>query len=335
MLKVVIIGTGWWGMELGKAAKARPDKVELGGCCSLSEAECAKFAAAYGGRRWTTYEDVLADKSVGAVMLATPHSLHWTQIVQAAEAGKHVFCEKPFTLSVETASKAIRACEEAGVALAVGHNRRFLPGPRRMKAMVDGGELGKIIHVDAHYSGNIEGRYPKDHWRVQQSELPAGATTPMGLHVVDTLSWLLGPVTRLTAITKHQALSYPLDDTCAVLFELQSGVTGQYGSHLAVSMSSLLKIYGTKANIESRNAFSELLIEPADPNLPREHIRYSQDDSLQQEVAALADAAEGRSPYPVTPLEALRNVAFLEAITKSAAAGNAWMPVAQGLTDLN
>ncbi|OFZ96721.1 MAG: hypothetical protein A3H35_07950 [Betaproteobacteria bacterium RIFCSPLOWO2_02_FULL_62_17] len=332
MLKVVIIGTGWWGMELGKAAKARPDKVELGGCCSLSEAECARFVAAYGGRTWKTYEDVLADKSVGAVMLATPHSLHWKQIIQAAEAGKHVFCEKPFTLSVETASKAMRACEKAKVVLAIGHNRRFLPGPRRMKAMIDAGELGTIIHVDAHYSGNIEGRYPKEHWRVQQSEIPAGSTTPMGLHVVDTLTWLLGPVARLAAITKHQALSYPLDDTCAALFELNSGVTGQYGAHLAVSMSSMLKIYGTRANIESRNAFSELTIEPADATKPREFLRYTHDDSLQQEVAALADAAAGGTPYPVKPVEALRNIAVLEAIMKSAASGNAWVQVAQGPT---
>jgi len=333
MLKVVVIGTGWWGMELGKAAKARPDKVELGGCCSLSEAECANFVAAYGGKTWKTYEDVLADKSVGAVMLATPHSLHWKQIIQAAEAKKHVFCEKPFTLSVETASKAIRACEKAGVVLAVGHNRRFLPGPRKMKAMIEGGELGKVIHVDANYSGNIEGRYPKDHWRVQQSEIPCGASTPMGLHMVDTLTWLLGPVARLTAITKHQALSYPLDDTCAVLFELQSGVTGQYGSHLACSQTSILRIYGTKANIESRNAFSELLIEPTDATQPREHIRFTRDDSLQQEAAALPDAAAGIAPYPVKPVEALRNIAVLEAIMKSAASGNAWMQVAQGPTE--
>jgi predicted dehydrogenase len=332
-MKVVVIGTGWWGMELGKAAKARSDKVELGGCCSLSEAECARFIAAYGGKRWTTYEDVLADKSVGAVMLATPHSLHWKQIIAAAEAGKHVFCEKPFTLSVETASKAMRACEKAGVVLAVGHNRRFLPGPRKMKAMIDAGELGKIIHVDAHYSGNIEGRYPKEHWRVQQSEIPCGSTTPMGLHVVDTFSWLLGPVARLCAITKHQALSYPLDDTCAALFEFQSGITGQYSAHLAVSMSSMLKVYGTKCNIESRNAFSELIVEPANPNEPRAHLRFAQDESLQLEVEALADAAAGKAPYPVKPVEALRNVAFLEAMMKSASSGNAWVNLAQGPTE--
>ena len=121
--------------------------------------------------------------------------------------------------------------------------------------------------------------------------------------------------------------------TCAVLFELQSGVTGQYGSHLACPQTSILRIYGTKANIESRNAFSELLIEPADATQPREHIRFTHDDSLQQQVAALADAAAGIAPYPVKPVEALRNVAVLEAIMKSAASGNAWMQVAQGPTE--
>ena len=81
------------------------------------------------------------------------------------------------------------------------------------------------------------------------------------------------------------------------------------------------------------NAFSELLIEYTDGNQPREHIRYTVDDSLQQEVAALADAAAGVAPYPVKPVEALRNIGVLEAIMKSAASGNAWVPVAQGPTD--
>lgn len=329
MLRIAIVGTGWWGMELGRAAKAAPDQLEIAGCTSLSEEECARFVAAYGGKRYGRLEDVLADRPVGAVLLATPHSLHWKQIVQVAEAGKHVFCEKPFTLSVETASIALRACEKAGVVLGVGHNRRYQPGVKKIKALVDGGALGKVIHVEANYSGNVEGRYPPGHWRIDPEEAPAGATTPMGMHMIDTLTWLLGPVARLSAITKRQALSYPLDDTCAALFELQSGATGSFGSHLACAPAATLRLFGTRANIEARLNFSEVLLEPTDPGAPRELHRFTVDESLTAELRALADACAGKAPFPVRPIEALRNVAVLEAMRQSAARGNAWVSVAQ------
>src|SRR5688572_3561210 len=132
MIKVAVVGTGWWGMELGKAAKSVPESASIAGCFSLSKEECAAFQSQFGGRIFDSYEQILADSGVDAVMLATPHSTHSGQIVQAAKAGKHVFCEKPFTLNVESGRTAMEACERAKVVLAVGHNRRYLPGARRM-----------------------------------------------------------------------------------------------------------------------------------------------------------------------------------------------------------
>ena len=333
MLKIVLVGTGWWGMELARAAKALPGQIDLAGCCSLSAEERARFQGLYGGKAYPAYEEVLAEPGVDAVLLATPHSLHWKQIIQAADAKKHVFCEKPLALSVETASMALKACERNGVILAVGHNRRYMPGARKMKAIVDAGELGRIIHVEANYSANIERRYPKDHWRAQQDEMPCAGLAPMGLHMVDTLAWLLGPVVRLVGISKHQVLSYPLQDTCAALFELQSGVTGTLGSHLACAQTAILRIYGTRANLEARDNFSEVSVEPADPGAPRVLHRYGVDDSLAQELGALADACSGKAPFPVKPIEALRNIAVLEAIRQSAAANSTWVQVAQGPAD--
>jgi predicted dehydrogenase len=327
MLKIVVIGTGWWGMELGKAATTLPQKIELLGCTSLSPDECKRFQAANGGKIYASFEAVLADKNVDAVLLATPHSMHWKQIIAAAESGKHVFCEKPFTLTVDSGAKAIAACKKHGVVLGVGHNRRYMESVNKLKAIVDAGDLGTVLHVDANYSGNLEGRYPANHWRVQQDEIPCGGLTPMGMHMVDTLTWILGPMKRVTALAKHRALSYPLHDVCAVLFELDNGITGTLGTHLACGTSSILRIYGTKAIIEARNNFSELSIEPTDPNAPRTTLGYVADNALPQELSALADACAGIAPFPIAPLEALRNIAVLEAIQGSTAANGAWHDV--------
>ncbi len=316
-------------MELGKAALGATDRVTLAGCCSLERSGCERFQKQFGGQIYDDYAQVLADPKVDAVLLATPHSLHWTQIIEAARAGKHVFCEKPFTLDVETASRAMYACEDRGVVLAIGHNRRYLPGARLLKSLIDAGEAGTIVHVEADYSGSVEGRYPPGHWRVTQSEIPSGGMTPMGLHMVDMIGWILGPVARIAAITRHRVISYPLDDTCAALFELVSGPTGQLASHLACAMAASIRIYGTRANIEARNNFTEIRIDPADAAAASVQHRFSTDDSLITGLRALADACEGRAEFPVRPLEALRNVAVLEAIGQSAKASGQWVEVRQ------
>lgn len=331
MLNMAIVGTGWWGMELGKAAHSLPDVADVKGCFSLSQAECEKFQAAMGGKIYDSFDDVLSDGSVDAVFLATPHSQHWEQIIAAANAGKHVFCEKPMTLTVETASAAIKACEKNSVALGVGHNRRYSPVARKMKAMIDGGECGQIIHAEGNYSGNAAYNYPPDYWRAQRSELPGGSLTPMALHIVDTMTWLLGPVARLSAIVKRQALPIDLDDTTAVLFELNSGVTASLGTLFAVPMSSYLKIYGTKANLEARNNYTELVVTTADANQPETRLTFTVDDTLQSEIRAFADACAGKADFPIRPVEALRNVAVVEAIKNSSEANGAWQDVAQNV----
>ena len=329
MLNIVVIGTGWWGMELGKAALLAKDQIKVLGCCSLSMSECEQFQAACGGRIYTDYAQVLADPAVDAVLLATPHSLHWTQIIAAAEAGKHAFCEKPFTLTVETASRAMVACEDHKVVLAIGHNRRYMPGARKVKSIVESGDLGRIVHVEAHYSGPIEGRYPVGHWRVTQSEIPAAGMTPMGLHMVDMIGWLLGPIARLTAMTRHQVVSYPVDDTCAAMFELVSGPTGQIASHIACAPAASIRIYGTRGNVDARGNFSEIRVDPVEMNGASTLSLFKADGSLTEELRALANACAGQSEFPVRPLEAMRNVAVLEAIGQSVQAGGQWVDVRQ------
>lgn len=327
MLKVAIVGTGWWGKELARAAVSLPETIELAGCYSLSGKECADFRAAYGGKIFASYADILADRGIDAVMLATPHSTHCEQIIQAARAGKHVFCEKPLTLSVETASRAIKACAEHGVVLGVGHNRRYMQSVRRVKSLLEAGECGQVLHIEANYSGNGGFRYPASHWRSQRSEMPSGGIAPMALHAVDTFTWILGPVVRLMSIAKRQVVPVDIDDTSVTVFELESGITGSLGSLMAVPTASYVRFYGTKAILEARMNFSELILMPVDPDRPQVREFYTRDDSLQQEVRALAAACAGKAPFPIRPEEALRNVAVMEAIRTSAEAGGTWVRV--------
>lgn len=326
MLRFAYIGTGWWGMELAKNSVPLKDLIEIAGCCTLSEKEAATFHNTFGGKIYPRYEDALADPTVDAVLLATPHSTHWTQIIAAAKAKKNVFVEKPLALTVETGAQAVKACEEAHVALGIGHNRRYSRVARIMKEMVESGACGKILHAEANYSSVGGMNYVPGMWRAKREECPGGGLAPMSLHVIDTMTWILGPVARLSGIAKRQAITkVPLDDTAAALFELESGATGTLGCIFASAMNATLKLYGTRANIEARDNFKELVVTPVDPKEPVVHQRYEIDDTVQQELRAFAEACANHTKFPVRPAEALHNVAIMQAIIASSDQGNAWV----------
>jgi predicted dehydrogenase len=326
MQRFVYIGTGWWGMELAKNSALLKDIIEIAGCCTLSDKEAATFQAQFGGKRFPRYEDALADPEVDAVLLATPHSLHAEQIIAAAKAKKNVFVEKPMTLTVESGRAAAKACEEAHVALGIGHNRRYSQVARKMKEMVESGTIGKVLHVEANYSSFGGMNYVPGMWRAKREECPGGGLAPMSLHVIDTMTWILGPVARLSGITKRQAITkVELDDTAAALFELESGATGSLGCVFASAMNATLKFYGTRANIEARDNFKELIVTPVSPQEPVTRTRYEIDDTVQQELRAFAESCANKTKFPVRPQEALHNVAIMQAIVASSDQGGAWV----------
>ena len=124
MLNTAMIGLGWWGKELVRSARDS-SLMRFTRGVTLEPETVRDFAKEMNITIGTSYEDVLGDNSIDAVVLATPHTRHRAQVEAAAAAGKHVFCEKPFALTLEDAEAAIAACRKAGVALGVGHNRRL------------------------------------------------------------------------------------------------------------------------------------------------------------------------------------------------------------------
>ena len=331
VLRCAFVGTGWWGGELAKAAAALPDRIAFAGFHSLDDAACRKMSEQYRGTVFPSFQSILDSSSVDAVVLATPHSQHARQAIAAAQAGKHVFCEKPLALDAASAREAFQACEQSRRILAVGHNRRLMPGMRKIRELLPA--MGRVIHVEAHYSGNLMMRLPAGHWRIRRAEMPAAGMAPMGLHLADAVQWLLGPIARVAAIVKRQAdwtNGADVDDTCAALFELERGPTGTLASHLATRTTVDLRIYGTRARLEARGDPVTITRFPATITLfpvegADESWSFEGDASVAAELAAFADACAGRAPYPIAVEEAIRNVAVMEAIQASADAGGSWI----------
>src|SRR2546430_16132616 len=212
MLNTAMIGLGWWGKERVRSARTS-QLMRFTRGVTLEPETVRDFASEMKLDIGTSYEDVLADKSIDAVVLATPHTRHRAQVEAAAAAGKHVFCEKPFALTVEDAKAAISACRKAGVALGVGHNRRFWPSILKLKEVVGSNEFGTVMFAEGNYSHDILANTPLDNWRSAPQETKAGGMTGMGIHLLDAISFLIGPMARVIALSTKRILPFETGDT--------------------------------------------------------------------------------------------------------------------------
>jgi predicted dehydrogenase len=180
MIDAAIIGLGWWGRRHVEAARDTGAGLRYVLGVTHEPDEIADFAAEQRLPIATDYAVALADPAIRAVVLATPHTLHPAQVEAAAEAGKHVFCEKPFALDVGDAARAVAACRRAGVVLGVGHDWRYRPALVEIKRMIEAGELGTVMQVEANYSHDILADVPPGTWRADAAEAPAGGMTAWG-----------------------------------------------------------------------------------------------------------------------------------------------------------
>ena len=219
-------------------------------------------------------------------------------MIAAAAAGKHVFVEKPFTLDGASAARAAAACEAAGVVLAVGHNRRFLPAMKDLKALIDGGDLGRVLHVEGNFSGSVGLDLSAENWRANQVESPAGGMTAMGIHAVDAMIHLLGPIAAARCQSVRQVIEIDMDDTTSMLFRFESGVTGYLGTLTATRRCWRVQVFGTVAWAEMRGP---RLLDVSTVDEQVETRRYEFLDMERAELEAFARAASGGPAYPLPP----------------------------------
>ena len=326
MLRAASIGMGWWSDELADAVQGKSDAIRIATCFTRSPEKRAAFAAKYGTQTHESYEAVLADDGIDAVILTTPHSTHAEQVIAAAAAGKHVFCEKPFTLTRASAEAAAEACAGAGVVLAIGQNRRWHSATQALKAMLEEGALGTILHAEANFSVPSALGYPPDLWRSNRIESPAGSVTGLGIHMIDALIHLLGPIARVAAQAYRRAVPVDIDDTTSVLFAFESGVSGYLGTLFACPHTSFINVYGSGGNAFAQIDLSRLTVQPADGAAREEPIEAQ--DTLRLELDEFAAAVAGAARFTVTPAEAVHGIAVMEALVAAAASGQ-WVQVAR------
>jgi predicted dehydrogenase len=330
MINAAIIGLGSWGQHLVRCVQGLSPTIRFTAAATRTPDKARDFAAAQGLRMLESYEAALADPAIDAVVLATPHTQHTAQIVAAAQAGKPVFSEKPLGVNAEDAARAAQACADAGVTLGVGYNWRFQPALQAIHRMIADGTLGRVLHMEGNFCGPSAYRFPKGHWRHDRNEGPAGGMTGRGVHVLDAMLYLAGPIAQVTAQSHRLVQDFGMDDTTSMLFRFENGATGYLGTVIATAETWRMQVFGANAWVEVGDVEHlttwELRYCPIDrANIGVKQrpqvLTFDKTSTERAELEHFAEHVAARRPLVLPGGDAVHNVAVLRAIMESIESG--------------
>ncbi|MBK18090.1 MAG: oxidoreductase [Rhodospirillaceae bacterium] len=322
MINAAIVGIGRWGQHLVESVQGKSEHIKFTAGVTRTRSKAEKFCGDQNIELRDDYAELTNDPGIDAVVLATPHTQHEKQIVEAANAGKHVFTEKPFTLDKASAERAVAACKNAGVTLALGHNRRFMKNTERLKEMVDAGELGTLMHIDGNQSADLN--VAAGAWRDSREESPAGGMTSLGVHALDCIMHLAGKISAIDAYSTRRAISFDIDDTTAALLRFENGMTGTLVTLASTPRIWHIRIAGSAGWAEMRD--NKTLTVCKGDGMPKDitfdDTPYPHLESLSGELDEFAQAVEGNAIYRISPKEMVHNAEVLAGLINSAETGN-------------
>lgn len=246
-----VVGTSWFANDYIAPAINAASSAKLVAVHSRDKARSAAFAAKHGiERSYDSYREMLSDPEVEVVHIATPNHLHTPQTIEAAEAGKHVLCEKPMSLTIEDGEHMIETCRKNNVKLGVGFQNRHHPAHVQARRLILSGEAGDITLVTAQYNHpwmdfHLSG------WRADPSIAGGGSLMGMGAHCIDLLRFFLAQeVEEVSAISDAKWIDKSLEETILINLKFKNGPFGSViaGFHVPRPYNDVV-IHGTKARI--------------------------------------------------------------------------------------
>ena len=263
-IRIGIIGAGEMASRLHipwiKAAR----NAEIAALCRRDAAKAFSLAIKHGIRAvYTDYRDLLSEKSIDAVIIATPNSLHCVQAAAAARAGKHIFIEKPMALSVAELETIIREAEKCRVILMAGHPLRFDRGIIKVKQAVDSGIIGRVLSM----RGRL-GHAGPEKWSAAakwyfDSKQGGGCLPDLGIHIFDAMRFVSRKdASSVYCLTKTNMKKALVDDNAAAVVEFTDGTSGSFDvSWTAVPQELSLSVYGDKGSIFFNAGTREVKVE--------------------------------------------------------------------------
>ena len=325
MFTAAVVGMGWWGRNLVNTAE-QSDKINVLSVTSGHPANHQDFADEKGVSLVDTYGEILENKDIDAVILCTPHTQHEQQFLDAVNAGKQVFCEKPLSLTKASAKRMVAAAGDKSLVVGIGHERRFESSMEMAQAFVSQGKLGTALHVEANFSHNLLADLPLDSWRVSPQEGPSLPMTGMGIHLTDMYLWMMGPVDAVNAQIATKAVEWEAGDIITMQFKFASGATGLMCNIATTPYYGRFTVFGTDAWTEVQDTGhpqqgGETHVTTCGKDGAQNAQTLGPKNAILANLEEWADAVEGRGDYRFTSEQLIDNVAVLEAIAKSIKSG--------------
>lgn len=318
-LRVASIGMGWWSDVLADAMK-RSAKFEIVACYTRSEDKRKAFAGKYGCKPASSYDEILNDRSIAAVVNTTPNNVHLETTRAAARAGKHVFLDKPIANTIADAKALTEACRSAGVVLALGYQRRKESHFRWVRRQIDEGVFGRLVNAEANISRDRLGQFDLGSWRYTAAGMPGGVMLQIGIHYTDVLEYLMGPIKAVNGRLAQLVLPGDNPDVASLVLEHENGALSTLNaSYASASEYYVMNIYGKEAS-----AYYDLhqglrfLKRGTNKTTP---VPCEKNDTIREELEEFADAARGRGRPEMDGEASTRSLAVLRAGIKSAREG--------------
>jgi predicted dehydrogenase len=252
-------GCGDIAEKRGAPAIQAQEDSRLVAFCSRDLARAQEFTRRHadprttGTRAYATLATMLSDKDVTAVYVATEHHRHCEDTIRAAEAGKHVLCEKPMATNVDECRRMISACVSNGVALAIAYYRRWYPKVRKMKELLESGAIGNPVHGSICLVSRLNPeRAAPENWRLRDELSGGGALVDSGSHRLDLLCYLLGEPERVAGLAERQELPIEVPDAESLLIRMKNGahVVTRHGFR-ARNARDDFELFGTRGSLNA------------------------------------------------------------------------------------
>jgi predicted dehydrogenase len=318
-LRVGCLGMGWWSDVLADAI-VRSGKMTIASCYSRTVDKKISFSKKYNCKAADSYEEMLGDRSIQAIINTTPNAAHLETTRAAAAAGKHVFLDKPIANTIADARALTKACREAKVILALGYQRRRESHFRFVKNEIRRGTFGKLVNAEANISRDRLGKIDLNSWRYQAQGMPGGVMLQIGIHYSDVLEYLMGPVKAVSGRFAQLVLPGDNPDVASLVLEHESGAQSTLNaSYASASEYYLMNIYGKEATAyyDMHHGLRMLLRSTGKP----ESVNTDKSDAIADELDEFAAAVRGEAEPEMDGERSTESLAVILAGIKSAREG--------------
>ena len=318
MIKAALVGLGEYSNQIIDAIE-ESKKINIHSVFSRTKTKRDSYADQLGCVSATSYEEILNDPEVDVVLLVSPNSQHYAQIIEAFKHEKYVFVEKPITSTLSEALAIRKISEETRMGVSVGHNSRRRDEITYMRQLINDDFIGDVTTIEANISSTRGLKTYPGEWRYSSVECGSGPIIQLAVHHYDTLQALFGPITKIAGY--HNSLHIKTETTASSVSIVQfaSGLIGNINSSYVIPSVYRISIYGTKGHlIYDKYAGLHHFEGEQYKYLGYKDYQYTIKKSILDECEELADWKEKGIHHLVGIDDAIRAMAVVEAFELSA-----------------